>query len=1190
MKKKYLKKEIATLVVTSMVVGNMSMLYAYDNLNATDNNTNVEQQDTNQIITQSNGESDNNNISERNSDKNVESQNTNVEEKVVGQSTFVDENGNINTVDVYDGTTGEEYNPYSRVVDTSYMVNFNCNKATSSTIKYTDFYTGQEGYLFNGITEQQKQEMVADAAFLGMTDNDTKVKFMLSGVTGLVDASLVEIVPQGTYYASNYEVNSNGQLWHYISTNVKAKGNTGTKNYIGIGPSYLTKNAEYYSYDGHYFYENYNVMINDYRNETRSNSVNPNNPYYSYYQYLPFRSKTNYTATELNTIINKKANSSSSKMNNIGESLIKYQNTYGVNALMVAAFAAQESGWGKSSIALQKNNLFGIGAFDSDPFNRAHSFNSVDECLKEFTSGLMSRGYLRPGYSNFRGGFYGDKASGFSQYASDPYRGEKCAAIARIMDRELASKDNNYYTIGIKDANLLSHAQVSVKKESNDQSSTLYTTVANAPYAFIVRNKNTENGYYKIQSDSVLTSDRNAVSSVSEYDYDKNYGYVNSSSVRIVNQGNDIKEKVFPVITEEKVTNVTSKGYTVTCKIESEKGIGRVEFPTWTTKNDQDDITWGRGTGTKNSDGTYTYTYKVNISDHRNETGKYNTHIYVYDAEGNLTYKVLPEIEVKSTAPKISEEKVTDIDSGGYTVTCKIESENGIDRVEFPTWTTKNDQDDITWGRGTGTKNSDGTYTYTYRVKRAEHGYETGEYNTHIYAYDKAGKLSYVLLPTTTIEKQKPIISNIQLLEKNDTSYTIKCHVYSGIGIQRVEFPTWTTKNDQDDITWQTFEPDSEGNVIAKLSIKDHHYNYGEYNTHIYVYDNDGMMNYAIAGTFMMNEPELNAPLISDTYITNESDDGFTVTCNVKSKKSLNRVEFAVWTEFNDQDDIIWYQANHISANTFTYYVRRSEHNYEFGMYNIHIYAYDNDGNRSYVPLNPHNIINTHPGNGWTYINGQKYFYDKKGQMIGNMPAKKVVDVSTYNGRVDWDTAKTYGGIDGAILRITSHKDGYYMEDAQFANNLAACRRLQIPFGIYIYDYANNNGDAVNEANIVLNILRKYNIQPNELQYPVYYDLERTKDANGEWLSPARYEGFVGSFISTMNNNGYVAHVYSYRSLLQNNLNSSYIWSYTSWMAAYTSSMGWSNPYYKGWLGWQYTSSEYVPGIGTCDVSCWFKV
>ncbi|RHM61916.1 GBS Bsp-like repeat-containing protein, partial [Coprobacillus sp. AF33-1AC] len=686
MKKKNLKKELSTLVVTSMIVGNISMIHAYDNLNITnDDNVSVEQQDNNNDVSQGNEEIVNNNATEQNNDE-VMSINDNEDRQVVGQSSFVDENGNINTVDVYDGTTGEEYNPNARTVNTANMVNFNCNKSKSATISYTDFYTGQPGYLFNG------KDMVADAAFLG--EENGKVKFMISGVTGLVDASLVEIVPQKTYYASNYEVNSKGLLYHYISTNVNDVGNQGTNyNYIGIGPSYLTPNKEYYSYDGHYFYEDYNVMINDYKSETRQHSVNASNPYYSYYQYLPFRSKTNYTASELNSIINKKANSSQSKMNNIGNSLINNQNTYGVNALIVASFAALESGWGKSTISLQKNNLFGIGAFDSNPFDNAYSFNSVDDCIKEFTSGLMSRGYLRPGYSNFRGGFYGDKASGLSQYASDPYRGEKCAATAATMDRELSSKDSNYYTIGIKDSSLLTHTNIDVKKESNNQSTTLYTTVSNAPYAFIVRNKTAKNGYYQVQSDAVLTTDRNSMTSNSEYSYDRDYGYVENKYIKIVNSGVDIKPSKAPIIESTEVTNKTSEGYTVKCIIRDEAGISRVEMPTWTEKNGQDDITWPKISVVNKGNNLYEATYTVKTKDHKNETGKYNTHVYVYNKDNEVAVKTL-EITVNDTAtPKISNVKVENETRKGYTITCDIQSDSKITKVEMPTWTEKNGQD-----------------------------------------------------------------------------------------------------------------------------------------------------------------------------------------------------------------------------------------------------------------------------------------------------------------------------------------------------------------------------------------------------------------------------------------------------------------------------------------------------------------
>lgn len=436
--------------------------------------------------------------------------------EVIGQTKFVDKDGNINTVDVYDGTTNEEYNPYARTVSTANMVNFNCSKAKTTT-NFTDYYTGQEGYL--------SKSNAADAAFLGYENG--KVKFMISGIVGLVDPQYVEVLSQGTYYASNYEVNSSGDLYHYISNNVNATGNQGNKNYIGTGPSYLTKNKEYYSYDGHYFYDNYNTMITDYKNNVRNNAVNPNNPYYSYFQYLPMRSQTTYTGSQISNYLNNKAGSTS-KLYNTGDIFIKYQNKYGVNALMAASFAALESGWGKSKIALNKNNLFGLNATDNNPGGNADTFSTVDDCIMNFTSSWMSKRYLNPTYTSlFRGGYFGDKGSGiFGKYSSDPYEGEKCASIAKNMDASISSKDKDYYTLGIKDIYLTTHTALNVRSSSNTNSSVLYTTIKNPAYSFIIKDASAINDFYKIQSE-VASSD-------GTYSFN-NTGYVSNQYVTLLN-------------------------------------------------------------------------------------------------------------------------------------------------------------------------------------------------------------------------------------------------------------------------------------------------------------------------------------------------------------------------------------------------------------------------------------------------------------------------------------------------------------------------------------------------------------------------------------------------------------------------------------------------------------------------------
>ena len=1157
MKKKIAKVSAASLITLSMTVGNVAAFNNHDDLSVEDESSNDKNIDLNS-----------NSTTELENNSSIETKNGNKE--VIGQTKFVDENGNITTVDVYDGTTGEVYNPRLRVVSTANMVNFNCSSAGTTT-EFVDYYTGQAGYI--------SKASAADAAFLGYENG--KVKFMISGVTGLVDPSKVEVLTQGTYYASNYEVNSSGNLYHYISNNVNATGNQGNSNYVGKGPSYLTKGKEYYSYDGHYFYENYNTMITDYKNNVRTNSVNPSTPYYNYFQYLPMRSKTNYTAQELTTYLNNKANSSTSKLNNTGDMFIKYQNKYGVNALMAASFAALESGWGKSSIAQNKNNLFGMNATDANPSEDAKKYSSVEACIEDFASNWMSKKYLNGTYTSlFRGGYFGDKGSGiFGKYSSDPYEGEKCASIAENMDASISGKDKNYYTIGVKDVAGTSRTNLNVRQSSNISSTVLYTTIKNPSYAFIVRKKTPENEFYEIQSDSVLNSNRTAVSTSTEYNYDSDYAYVSSNHLTIVNNGNDIsyEKNEAPVISNAKITNVSRSGYTVTCTVTDDNAVDRVLMPTWSENNGQDDLIWY----TANRSGN-TYTIEVKTSNHKNDSGKYHTDIYAYDSEGKVSkVELTATVPGANEAPVISNAKITNVSRSGYTVTCTVTDDNAVDRVLMPTWSENNGQDDLIWYTANRTGN-----TYTIEVDMMNHNYDTGKINTDIYAYDDEGEYSKLELDTKIEENQAPVISDVKVINVTSDEYTVICKVTDDLEVVRVQMPTWTVNNGQDDIVWHEAELKN-GVATFTVNRKDHNFEYGDYITHIYAYDREGLKGFSICGTVNLKEPDINTstkPIIKNVKISNINDSGYTVTCSVLSNNKITEVLFPTWTYKNEQDDLIWGVGQKLE-NEYTFRVNRSDHNYEFGTYVTHIYAYDEKGAVNNIELPFHNIINTTERIGWAYIDGQKYFFDNKGNIAGNMPSKKVIDVSSYNGNIDWNTVKQYGDIDGAILRIAAHPNGEYIEDVQFANNLAACRRLKIPFGVYIYDYSNSENDALNEAKFVIDILQKYNVTPDELGYPVYFDLERTTITKEQNIAN------MNAFISEMNAKGYTTNVYSYRAMLNSSLNDKAILSNVSWMAAYTDTIGWENPYYKGKFGWQYTSSGSIPGIsGNVDISCWYTI
>ena len=359
--------------------------------------------------------------------------------------TAMDEEGNIYEIADTDGTVSEEVSEETAEEETNGIALFsarsvenkvvNFNTKGNATTNYTDS-NGKSGYT-NGAYG-------ADAAYLGTT-SDGNIKFMLAGVTGTVSASDVELVDYSTVAdrVSYYKV-SGGRLIHYISQNLNNAPSSTIDN--GPAPSYLSQDTKYYSYDGHYFYTDYGVMLSDYQSGCNGDSaVNSGNRFENYFQFLDMNSSTGYSADELNTILNdtlqSKGKNSSSKLWDAGNLFVKYQNTYGVNALLSVGIAINESGWGTSSISQNKNNLFGLNAQDSNVGN-ASSYYSVESCIIDFMKNWMAGGYLNDAsWKNF-GEFLGNKGEGINvKYASDPYWGEKAAAHAWTLDENGDSRD-----------------------------------------------------------------------------------------------------------------------------------------------------------------------------------------------------------------------------------------------------------------------------------------------------------------------------------------------------------------------------------------------------------------------------------------------------------------------------------------------------------------------------------------------------------------------------------------------------------------------------------------------------------------------------------------------------------------------------------------------------------------------------
>lgn len=219
----------------------------------------------------------------------------------------------------------------------------------------------------------------------------------------------------------------------------------------------------------------------------------------------------------------------------------------------------------------------------------------------------------------------------------------------------------------------------------------------------------------------------------------------------------------------------------------------------------------------------------------------------------------------------------------------------------------------------------------------------------------------------------------------------------------------------------------------------------------------------------------------------------------------------------------------------------------------------------------------------WGTYNGTKAFFDYRNNLFVQQ-AKGVIDVSSWQNDIDWGKAKA-DGVEGAIIRL-----GYgwgNSADKKAQRNINECKRLGIPFGIYWYSYAYDANCARAEGNDVAAKLRQMGVSPNDLKYPVYYDLEKwTWAGHTPPTNPNVYSGMADAWYGALQSAGYKnLGVYSYTSYLQGPLNNSSIYAKTRWVAQYGAQMGY-NAFGANDRGWQYTGSGHINGIsGSVDMN-----
>ena len=173
----------------------------------------------------------------------------------------------------------------------------------------------------------------------------------------------------------------------------------------------------------------------------------------------------------------------------------------------------------------------------------------------------------------------------------------------------------------------------------------------------------------------------------------------------------------------------------------------------------------------------------------------------------------------------------------------------------------------------------------------------------------------------------------------------------------------------------------------------------------------------------------------------------------------------------------------------------------------------------------------------------------------------RIIDVSTFQGKIDWDTAKKH--IDGVIIRCGYGDDDASQDDIYFERNIAECERLNIPHGIYLYSYATTEAHMQSEVKHILRL-----IKGRKLQFPIYIDLE---DAS---LRPHFSAELFCKMGQQIEDAGYWFGVYANLDWFRNTIGNS-LDRFTRWVAQYNTTLDTNGDM------WQYTSQGSIPGIGT---------
>ncbi len=306
---------------------------------------------------------------------------------------------------------------------------------------------------------------------------------------------------------------------------------------------------------------------------------------------------------------------------------------------------------------------------------------------------------------------------------------------------------------------------------------------------------------------------------------------------------------------------------------------------------------------------------------------------------------------------------------------------------------------------------------------------------------------------------------------------------------------------------------------------------------------------------------------ITATYT--ENDVTVTASCEITVQSDpKNDTSTALKDQNGNQIYVQNSQGNYVAATSADYYTSQKfyikQQGYKYTGWQTlsgKVYYFDKNGNKV---------------TGEQVIQGARYTFDSEGVLV-NSNGVLGIDVSKWNGDIDWAAVKN-SGVSYVIIRCgyRGSSKGALVEDPKFKANIKGATGAGLKVGVYFFSQAINEIEAVEEASMVLSLVKGYS-----LSYPIFLDVEPS-GGRADGIDRKTRTAVCKAFCQTVQNSGYAAGVYANKTWFESYIDASQLGTYRIWLAQYAAA-----PTYGGRYDiWQYSSKGKISGIkGDVDLN-----